>query len=252
MSAAVCGSKRSYFFDADAPPTPVSKKLRCRSSSTSPPRCFSPPSYLPHLQIAFPTAQPELLERTLEECGNDLDTTLNSLHKHFEEFNSASSEEVGANADQDVAVSMTSAPNNLPANGAEWVELLVKEMTTASSIDDARARATRVLDSLEKSINAHAAGVATQSYQKETMMLKEQMEVLVRENHILKKAVAIQHERQKDFDDKNRELVHLNQLVSQYQEQLRTLEVNNYALMMHLRQANQSSPIPGRFHPDVF
>lgn len=57
------------------------------------------------------------------------------------------------------------------------------------------------------------------------MVLKEKIEVLIRENTILKKAVAIQHERQKESEDKNRELQHLKQLVSQYQEQLRTLEV---------------------------
>lgn len=59
----------------------------------------------------------------------------------------------------------------------------------------------------------------------ENMQLKEQIEVLLRENTILKRAVAIQHERQKEFEDKNLELQHLKQLVSQYQEQLRTLEV---------------------------
>uniref|UniRef100_A0A7N2LPI0 Uncharacterized protein n=2 Tax=Quercus TaxID=3511 RepID=A0A7N2LPI0_QUELO len=83
-------------------------------------------------------------------------------------------------------------------------------------------------------------------------MLKEQIEAFMRENSILKRAVAIQHERQKEYEDKNRELQHLKQLLSQYQEQLRALEVNNYALSMHLKQAQQSSSIPGRFHPDVF
>ena len=57
------------------------------------------------------------------------------------------------------------------------------------------------------------------------MQLKEQIEVLLRENKILKRAVAIQHERQKEFEHKNLELQHLKQLVAQYQEQLRTLEV---------------------------
>lgn len=57
------------------------------------------------------------------------------------------------------------------------------------------------------------------------MQLKEQIEVLLRENTILKRAVAIQHERQKEFEDKNLELQHLKQLLAQYQEQLRTLEV---------------------------
>lgn len=58
-------------------------------------------------------------------------------------------------------------------------------------------------------------------------MLKEQIEVLLRENTILKRAVAIQHERQKEYDERNQEVQHLKQLVSQYQEQLRTLEVKS-------------------------
>lgn len=55
-------------------------------------------------------------------------------------------------------------------------------------------------------------------------MLKEQIEVLIRENALLKRAVTIQHERQKEHDDKSQEIQHLKQLVSQYQQQLRTLE----------------------------
>lgn len=59
----------------------------------------------------------------------------------------------------------------------------------------------------------------------ENIILKEQIEVHIRENSILKRAVAIQHERQKEYDDRNQEVQHLKQLVAQYQEQLRTLEV---------------------------
>lgn len=57
------------------------------------------------------------------------------------------------------------------------------------------------------------------------MMLKEQVEALIQENSILKRAVSIQHERQKESEERNQELQHLKQLVSQYQDQLRTLEV---------------------------
>lgn len=56
-------------------------------------------------------------------------------------------------------------------------------------------------------------------------MLKEQVEALIHENAVLKRAVSIQHERQKEFEDRGQELHHLKQMVSQYQEQLRTLEV---------------------------
>lgn len=57
------------------------------------------------------------------------------------------------------------------------------------------------------------------------MMLKEQLEAQMQENTLLKGAVSIQHERQKEFEENSQELQRLKQLVSQYQEQLRTLEV---------------------------
>ena len=45
-------------------------------------------------------------------------------------------------------------------NGSEWVELFVREMTNASDIDDARARASRALEALEKSIVERAGAEA--------------------------------------------------------------------------------------------
>lgn len=65
----------------------------------------------------------------------------------------------------DVRSEGPSLQNNLPADGAEWVELLVREMMSATSIDDARTRSTRVLESLEKSICAGSAEAA-QNFQK--------------------------------------------------------------------------------------
>lgn len=53
------------------------------------------------------------------------------------------------------------------------------------------------------------------------------METLLRDNAILKRAVAIQHERHKEYDEKNQEVLQLKQVVAQCQEQLRTLEVNS-------------------------
>lgn len=204
----------------------------------------------------------QLLERALEEYDNDIDAAIKSLHDLCLRSAEENPDAV-ANADAavekevvnggDVTVSENpSAADNLPMDGAEWVNLFVREMMSATSSDDARARASRVLELLEKSISARAGAEAAQAFQKENMLLKEQLEGLIRENTILKHAVAIQHERQKQYEDKNQEIQHLKQLVTQYQEQLRTLEVNNYALTMHLKQAQQSSSIPGRFHPDIF
>ncbi len=268
MSAIVCG-KRSFFEDLPTSPTsaspPVTKKLRY-SSSTSPvrfsPFSHSPPALVEQLRAVFPGMDKQLLEKALEECGYDLNSAIKSLHElclGYPEGNSTSAgklsgdNEGAATSNNDAApLDSSSAQGNLPRNGAEWVELFVSEMTNAISIDDARSRAMRVLESLEKSISGHTGSEAAESFQKENMVLKEQIEILLRENTILKRAVAIQHERQKEYDERNQEVQQLKNLVSQYQEQLRTLEVNNYALTMHLRQAQESNSIPGRFHPDVF
>lgn len=56
-------------------------------------------------------------------------------------------------------------------------------------------------------------------------MLKEQVQALLQENGILKRAVSIQHERQKEFEVKSQEVQQLKQLLSQCQEHIRTLEV---------------------------
>ncbi|XP_008795848.1 uncharacterized protein LOC103711481 [Phoenix dactylifera] len=229
-------------------------------------------AHLAHLRSLFPDMDPQFLERALEASGNDLDSAIKSLNdlclesadinlgsvvskpENGVETNvHISSEGIMNNSGADGDAENAHGAESLPTNGSEWVELLVREMMNATDMDDARARTSRVLEVLEKSIISRAAGAeAMQRFHKENMMLKEQVEVLLRESAILKRAVAIQHERQKEHDERSQEVQHLKQLVSQCQEQLRTLEVNNYALTMHLRQAQQSSSIPGRFHPDVF
>ncbi|XP_030553427.1 uncharacterized protein LOC115757361 [Rhodamnia argentea] len=286
MSAIVCG-KRSFFEELSAAPSPVvSKRIRCSSSPVrlSPPRQQSsssppPPSWhqpgsvvlIEELAAIFPDMDKQLLERALEESGNDLDSAirrLNELRLGSADPNLGSALD-GSNASADVNVQLQSqggettageagltqdslAEETLSIDGPEWVELFVREMMSASNMDDAKARAARALEALEKSILARVGAEASRNFHQENMLLKQQVEALIQENTILKRAVAIQHERQKEHELRSQELQHLKQVVSQYQEQLRTLEVNNYALTMHLKQAQQSSSIPGRFHPDVF
>ena len=80
-------------------------------------------------------------------------------------------------------------------------------------------------------------------------MLRLQLEAIVEENSSLKRAVVTQQKRQKDTEDQSQELQGLMQMVTQYQEQLKTLEVNKYALTLHLKQALQdNSSIPSQYH----
>ncbi|KAL4274174.1 hypothetical protein S83_005901 [Arachis hypogaea] len=208
MSAAVCRIKRS-FFEKLAPSPPLSKKLRYSSS----PIRFAPPSLIDHLRTFFPHMDELVLERALQECGNgnDLDAAikrLNELCLGTNDGNSGTAEEpqVEVNADTD----KLEAASDLPKDGAEWVDFFVRGMMVATSVDDARFRAARMLEALEKSVSSRVSAEATNVH-KENLLLKEQI-----------------------------------------QEQMRTLEVNNYALAMHLKQAQQSNPFPGHFPPDVF
>ncbi|XP_047950834.1 uncharacterized protein LOC125196385 isoform X1 [Salvia hispanica] len=122
----------------------------------------------------------------------------------------------------------------------------------ASHIEQARERVAQALESLQKSICENVI-IGVQSLQKENLLQKQQqLEKLLDEKTILKQAVSVQHERQEEFEEMGQEMLRLKQLVVQYQEQVRTLEANNYVLTMHLRQAEQNNSIPGRFKPDVF
>ncbi|KAH9653318.1 CUE domain-containing protein [Citrus sinensis] len=242
MSAILCG-KRSFFEDnLAATSPPVSKRIRCSSSS---PVRFSPPRssrshLLDQLAAIFPDMDNQILDRALEECGDDLDSAIRSLNElrlgsadnNLGSVAGKSDLAADANA-QGVATTNGEVPSPddpsaskvFQLDGPEWVELFVREMMSSSNIDDARARASRALEILEKSICARASAEAAQSFHQENKMLKEQVEALIQENMILKRAVSIQHERQKEYEDRSQELHHLKQLVSQYQEQLRTLEV---------------------------
>ncbi|XP_019189588.1 PREDICTED: uncharacterized protein LOC109184013 isoform X1 [Ipomoea nil] len=301
MSAIVCGKRSSIFEDlpssspssAGSPSSPPSAK-RIRCSSFSPPRSaaaaslFSAASWtsvstpLGYLVARFPSMDKELLEKALHECGNDLDSAIKSLNELFlgsgENMGSATGKPDASleastqilnqgnstsNGGDGTPQEQPSANKQPPINREEFVEIFVREMTMASNIDDAKARASRALEVFEKSIYANASETATQSFQQENLILKQQLEALLQENNILKRAVSIQHERQKEFEERGQEVNQLKQLLAQYQEQLRTLEgslfillrphqVNNYALAMHLKQAQQSNSMPGRFNPDIF
>ncbi|KAL3699423.1 hypothetical protein R1sor_017445 [Riccia sorocarpa] len=234
---------------------------------------------LTQLRALYSEMDGQLVERVYESCGRNLDSAIKSLT----DLRLSSGEQVspcenGGHATPSTAPSPSATcetvnegyaqatssqcmpqeekstpqlPGNVPTDGAEWVDLLVREMMGAVDLDDARLRATRALEAFEK-IVASRTGVISEVLKKENISLKEQIQVLLRDNHILKRAVTIQHERQLEHEERSRELQAVKQLLAQHQEQLRMLEINNYALTMHLRKAQEGSSIPGRFHPDLF
>ncbi|KAG6486927.1 uncharacterized protein LOC122009294 [Zingiber officinale] len=241
----------------------LSKRIRLSDSAALLASPLPPPqSPLDLLRARFPDLDVELVQRVFETTGSNLDIAI----KNLIELVSTSHGSQGKGLDSilvndsgpiapDVPVpseGMLNTTINLPVDGPGWVELLLKELTSASDMNDAKTRASKILEMFEKFVAAHAIHEPLDSLCKENKNWKEQVEVLLHENNILKRAVAIQHERQKTFDTQDEEVQQLKQMLSQYKEQIKILEMNNYALGMHLKLAQESSLLPGRPHPDVF
>ncbi|GER48447.1 hypothetical protein STAS_25610 [Striga asiatica] len=227
-AAVVCRNRKRSFVDEIQP---AYKKSRSSLSAMASRFSYSPPVQpgpLDQLRAVFPDTEIQPLERALKESGNDLGLAVMRIHLHLEQ--------VKENANMD----------------NKWVDLIVKEMIGATNIDDAKTRTATMLETLVKSMSSRVSAQAAEDFGKENLMLKERNEVLVRENVVLKRAVGIQFERQKENDLQIQELHQLKQLVGRYQEQLQSLEMNNYALKLHLSRAQNNNPMPGRIHPDVF
>lgn len=264
MSAAVCGKRLPPFEDVHGSPPIVAKRLRYTSS-------LSPSDNLSRLIALFPAMDPQLVENVFESCDENMDhaiTSLSNLCLNPSEKNICTAVDGLVHSDGQPVQAPGSAQSSdtdstntefgpldgksgIPADGVEWVEFLVIQMKKASDLDDARARASRILEAFEKTVMSRSGAISEVLY-KENASLKEQVQNLLQENNVLKRAVAIQHERQLEQEEKSKEVQQLRQLVAQYQEQVRTLELNNYALKLHLRQAEEGSSMPGRFHPDIF
>jgi len=248
MSAVYCGTKRSFFEDIPSPPS--SKRFRCYSPSNST-SWSSPSSSLDQLRTAFPHLELTVLVKALEEHGSDLNAAMKSLYSLVSAVDKEAQVLPAGGASKETGATFT-ASDNPPTSGDGWVELLVREVSQSSGADDAKARASRVLEALEKMLSARAREEAGKKFQEEHVAVQQQLEALTKDNTVLKRAVAIQHERQKALEDANQQLELLKHLIPQYQEKLRTLEVNNYALKMHLQQVEHGNSMPERFNPDVF
>jgi uncharacterized protein (DUF3084 family) len=71
--------------------------------------------------------------------------------------------------------------------------------------------------------------------QLEHASLKEHLQSLLNDNQILKRAVSIQHERNLEHEDRIKGVEQLKHVLSQYQEQVRSLEVTFFELLVLLQ-----------------
>ncbi|XP_043715548.1 uncharacterized protein LOC122663919 isoform X2 [Telopea speciosissima] len=272
MSAGVCG-KRLGFEEIFGSSTPSSSAKRARCSTFGSPIRSSDfglgsEDKVSILLRMFPAMDRELVETVLNAKNQKIDDAIESLNALC--LSNVSGENVPQSLDSMLVAngpdasggescqtseqnveelhSKTSTSESInPKDGSAWVDVFVQEMMNAADLDDARSRATRILEAFERNVVAHA-----RASEEELTSLREHLHSLLRDNQILKRAVAIQHERNLEQEDKAREVQQLKHVLSQYQEQLQTLELNNYTLKLHLQRAQESSSIPEHFHPDVF
>ncbi|KAL9675192.1 hypothetical protein QQ045_003393 [Rhodiola kirilowii] len=128
-----------------------------------------------------------------------------------------------------------------------WIDIFVQEMTNSNDLDDAKGRVARILEAFEISTITHSS--ASEGF--DLTSLREHLRISLRDNQILKRAVAFQRERTLDQDENTVEVKRLQHVACQYHEQLQKMEVTNYSLNIHLQRAQEKSSIPGQYPRDV-
>uniref|UniRef100_A0A0E0C4J1 Uncharacterized protein n=1 Tax=Oryza meridionalis TaxID=40149 RepID=A0A0E0C4J1_9ORYZ len=139
------------------------------------------------------------------------------------------------------------APEVAVADGAArgdreyWVETMMRELWGAASMDDARERGARVLDAFGAAVGAGPAA---------------RLDAASRQIGFLKRAVLFHHRLRTAQEKAQREL---RWQLDDYREQVRRLEASNYALSLHLRQADLhrgggggGAMPPGPGNPEIF
>ncbi|KAK8553702.1 hypothetical protein V6N13_072644 [Hibiscus sabdariffa] len=253
MSAGVCGKRVGFEEIFGSSP----KRFRC--SSFESPNPSSDPGSRPDDRVStFSALDPELrtsVVRNRDNKSEDFMESPNAFFSDLEERNKQlnfDSVRTGSCTDETATCSQISGYNveynRNAVDSPEWTDLFVQEMASAMNMDDAKARAARILEAFEGSVVANKRAAE----EIEHASLKEHLRSLLDNNQILRRAVAIQHERSVEQEGKEREVQQLKLTLSQYIEQARTLELNNYTLRLHLQRSQQSSSINEQFPPDIY
>ncbi|KAK8512278.1 hypothetical protein V6N13_097071 [Hibiscus sabdariffa] len=242
MSAGVCGKRVGFAEIFGSSP----KRFRC-SSFESPNPSSGPGSRPDDLVSTFSAFDPELRTSVIQNHDNsDLEET-NKQH-NFDSVRTGSCTDETATCSQISGYNVEYDRNAV--DSPRWMDLFVQEMASATNMDNAKARAARILEAFEGSVVANKRAAE----EIEHASLKEHLRSLRDNNQILRRAVAIQHERNVEQEGKEREVQQLKLTLSQYIEQARTLELNNYTLRLHLQRSQQSScsSINEQFPPDIY
>lgn len=267
MSAGVCG-KRVGFEDmfGSSSPTSCSAAKRARRSGSGSDFGSGSEDSVAALFEMFPDLDPELVERVCTSHNNKVEDAIESLRalafanvsernksqcfdstisKNFADVPGESTAACSQMSDQrveDVEDIRSSAEGENMTGSSNWVNLFVHEMMNARDVDDARGLAARILEAFEQSITAPW----TASAEMEHASLNEHLQSLLNDNQILKRAIAIQHDRNLEQEESAKAVEQLKHVLSQYQEKVRSLELTNYSLKLDLQRAQ------GQFHSHIY
>ncbi|XP_022767522.1 uncharacterized protein LOC111311930 [Durio zibethinus] len=266
MSAGVCGKRVGFEEIFGSSP----KRFRCSSFESPDPSSDAgsrPDDPVSTLFQIFPALDSELITSGLRNHNSKIEDpreSLSDVSSDLEERNKPHSfdsarfgnctvlpfegSQISEHNVENASNIKQKFENGNAVDSPKWVDLFVHEMMSAPNIDDARGRAARILEVFEGSITANKRAAEEIEY----ASLKEHLQSLLDKNQILRRAVAIQHERNLEQEGKEREVQHLKLTLSQYLEQVRTLELNNYTLRLHLQRAQENSSIQGQFPPDIY
>ncbi|KAG2491546.1 hypothetical protein HYH03_010117 [Edaphochlamys debaryana] len=241
-----------------------------------------PPTTLSALLALFPGMDERTVSSVLSECGNNIDAAIRRLGEL--RLATGSGEEAGPSSPPPPANARTEGPAGTPSASApgvgtpgpssdaaaaaaaaaaseaeaaaaasgpqtaeQWVEVLVAEMAAASDLTNARQRAAGFLRQFE----AFVARLTRQQVEASGSTAARAAK-LAEENAVLKKAVQIQHRQLQERAGLEAEVAALKAHMAQQQEQLRTLQVSNYSLSLHLKNATQGAFVDMPRNPDVF
>lgn len=226
------------------------------------------------LRGLFPDMEEQTISTVLRECGDDIDSAIRRLNElklgggrggvesaAGPAANQSQQQEqpVAAAGPETSTAQQTAQQQGQDVPGqqqpaqptidlGQWVETVVSQMAGASDVGDARQRAASVLQ-------AFASSVAEALGKDEREQLRAQAAELAKDNSILKRAVAIQNSRLQELSAREDELAALRQMLAQYQEKVHALEMSNYSLALHLKQATCAADPNAQHsqrHPDVF
>lgn len=259
MSAGICRKRVGFeeIFGSSSPPS-CSASKRPRWSGLGSDFGSLSEYHLSDLLQMFPDLDPELVEMVCRNHNNRIEDVINSLRAlSFPDLTARNKSQCfdstifanGAHVSGQSTCSqmLDQRVEDVKDMGStvdcrNTVEQFVYEMMSATDVNDARGRAARILEDFELSVTPPSRAAK----ELEHASLKEHFQSLLNDNQILKRAVAIQHERTLEQEERMKGVEQLKHVLSQYQEKVRSLELTNYSLKLDLQRAQ------GGFHADIY